>query len=102
MKINYNRLKELNKESLAGHGANYDNTITGDNNVLNITPRMETMPCFYVVQNLVEKLVYGETIPPISLNLLVDLGIVELPTEDRKKIVEPFKMDMGNDRPQSN
>ena len=87
MKIDYDRLKAVNFESMV---------ITPNNHY-------ETMPCFYIIQNGIEKLVSGETLPDIHKKLLIDVGVlVEDIQEERKKIVEPFKMDMGNDRPQSN
>lgn len=87
MRIDYNRLKVLNFESMV---------LAPDN-------RYETMSCFYIIQNGVEKVINGEVLSDTHKNLLIELGVLIEPTmEERKKIVEPFKMNMGNDRPQSN
>lgn len=83
MKINYDRLKILNIEATLNH---------------------QTLPCFHIIQNGIEKLLYDETLSEIHKRLLIEVGVLieENTQEERKKIVEPFKMDMGNDRTQSN
>jgi len=83
MKIDYNKLLELNREAL--------------------TDRGDQLASFWVVQSGVERFLHGDELSDVHKNLLIDLGIlIESGQEERKKIVEPFKMNMGNDRPQSN
>lgn len=73
MKINYNRLVELNKEALSENGK-------------------DTLSSYYVVQMPVERLVDGVNISVEARELLVDLGVLELSEEDiaRENIVGPF------------
>ena len=73
MKINYNRLVELNKEALVENGK-------------------DTLTSYYIVQMSIERLVDTGNIPNEARTLLVDLGVLELSEEDiaREKIVGPF------------
>lgn len=73
MKINYDRLVELNKEALAENGK-------------------DTLSAYYIVQMPVERLVDTGNITGEARTLLVDLGVLELSEEDiaREKIVGPF------------
>lgn len=73
MKINYDRLVELNKEALAENGK-------------------DTLSAYYIVQMPVERLVDTGDITVEARTLLVDLGVLELSEEDiaREKIVGPF------------
>ena len=73
MKVNYNRLLELNKEALI------------DNERIQLSS-------FYVVQSSIEKFINGEQITEEAKNLLLDLGVL-VPTEEdiaREQIVGPF------------
>jgi len=74
MKINYNRLVELNKDAIVEQ--------TGD-----------SMISFWVIQSGVEKVIHGETLTEEHKNLLLDLGVLELNQEEsaRQTIVGPFK-----------
>jgi hypothetical protein len=85
MKINYNRLVELNRESL--HGVNLDTQ----------------MSSYWIIQNGLERYLNGETISNEYVNFLIQIGILELETENQeeKKIVKPFNF-TGNDGPQGN
>lgn len=71
MKINYNRYKELNQESILDDG-------------------VTQAACFYVVSTGVERFLLGETLTEEHKNLLVELNVIEL-TETEKSIVGPFK-----------
>tara|TARA_R110001599_G_scaffold23120_8_gene85134 strand:+ start:4757 stop:5008 length:252 start_codon:yes stop_codon:yes gene_type:complete len=73
MRIDYNRLLELNKEALVGD----DRT---------------QMNAYYVIQITIEKFISGEHIAEEAKNLLIELGVLELSEEDiaREKIVGPF------------
>lgn len=73
MRIDYNRLLELNKEALV------DNDRT-------------QMNAYYVIQITIEKFISGEYITEEAKNLLIELGVLELSEEDiaREKIVGPF------------
>lgn len=83
MKVNYNTLVQLNRESV--HGVNFDNQ----------------MSCFWLIQNGVEKYLNGETLTNEYVNFLVQMGVLEPETQDeKKKIVEPFNF-TGNG-PQGN
>ena len=81
MKVNYNRLKELNSEAI--HGINQDNQLS----------------CYWLIQAGVEKYLNGETISNEYVNFLIHLGLLE--PENQEKIVKPFNF-MGNDGPQGN
>jgi hypothetical protein len=74
MRINYNRLFELNKEAIVEQ--------TGD-----------TMTSFWIIQSGVEKFIHGETLTEEHKNLLLELGVLELNQEEsaRQTIVGPFK-----------
>jgi hypothetical protein len=99
MKINYNRLRELNLESFTPVTPT-ENRIAGNGNEVHSSTKIETLPCFYVVQNIVERLVNGEEITPMATTLLIDLGVLvpsdtNPTTEDRRNIVQPFNF-MGD------
>jgi len=83
MKVNYNRLVELNRDSL--HGTNMD----------------VQMSSYWVVQNGLERYLAGETISNEYVNFLIDIGVLEPENQEEKKIVKPFSF-MGNDGPQGN
>jgi len=74
MKINYNRLVELNKEAIVEQ--------TGD-----------SMISFWAIQSGVEKIIHGETLTEEHKKMLFDLGVLELDQEEsaRQTIVGPFK-----------
>jgi len=97
MKIDYNRLRQLNLESLTPT-LPVENRITGNGNEVNLTPRVETLSCFYIIQDTVQRLLGGEEIPQIANQLLIDLGVLvplDVSTEDRRNIVQPFNF-MGD------
>jgi hypothetical protein len=73
MRIDYNRLLELNKEAL----------VDDDRTQMN---------AYYVIQITIEKFISGEYITEEAKNLLIELGVLELSEEDiaREKIVGPF------------
>jgi len=73
MKINYNRLVELNKEALVENAR-------------------DTLTSYRIVQMPLERLVDTGNISTEARELLVDLGVLELSEEDiaREKIVGPF------------
>ena len=73
MKINYNRLVELNKEALVENAR-------------------DTLTSYRIVQMAIERLVDTGNITNEARTLLVDLGVLELSEEDiaREKIVGPF------------
>ena len=73
MKINYNRLVELNKEALVENAR-------------------DTLTSYRIVQMAIERLVGTGSITVEARTLLVDLGVLELSEEDiaREKIVRPF------------
>ena len=73
MKINYNRLKELNKEALC------------DN-------ERSQLSSYYILQMGVEKFVHGEPLTEEHKNVLLDLGILELTEREitSQSIVGPF------------
>jgi hypothetical protein len=77
MKVNYERLVELNKEALT--------TDSGQ------------MSCFYLIQQGLERYLGGETIANEYINFLTQVGVLE----PEKKIVKPFNF-MGNDGPEGN
>jgi hypothetical protein len=81
MKVNYNRLKELNTEAL--HGVNLDNQLS----------------CYWLIQNGIDKYLSGDAISNEYVNFLIQVGILE--PENQEKIVKPFNF-MGNDGPQGN
>ena len=83
MKVNYNRLVELNRDSL--HGTNMD----------------AQMSSYWVVQNGLERYLASETISNEYVNFLIDIGVLEPENQEEKKIVKPFNF-MGNDGPQGN
>jgi hypothetical protein len=72
MRINYNRLLDLNKEAM---GIDRE------------------MACYWVIQGGVERIVNGETLVPEQKNLLIEMGVLELTEEEEasKSIVGPFK-----------
>ena len=73
MKINYNRLLELNKEALCDDGVNQ-------------------LSAYYILQHGVEKITQGETLTEEHKNILLDLGILELTEREitSQSIVGPF------------
>lgn len=73
MKVDYNRLIELNR------GALVDNEGT-------------QLSSFYVIQMGIEKFLQGEDITEEHKNLLIEVGVLELTEEDiaRERIVGPF------------
>lgn len=81
MKINYEKLKELNNEALTMNG--------------------EQLQCFYIIQAGVERFLSGETISEDYKNFLIDLGVFVVNPEEKKQIVQPFNF-MGNDGTQGN
>lgn len=81
MKIDYEKLKELNKEALTESG--------------------EMLSCYYLIQSGIERYLAGETITEDCKKFLIDVGVLINESEERKNIVEPFNF-MGNDRPQGN
>lgn len=73
MKINYNKLLELNMEAVhQTHGA---------------------LSAYWIIQMGVEKYVHGEELTEEHKNLLLDLGVLELTQEEEatQSIVGPFK-----------
>lgn len=81
MKVNYERLLELNKEALTADSGQ--------------------MSCFYLIQQGVERYLQPhEELTDQWLAFLVEVGVLEH-QEEKKKIVEPFNF-VGNDRPESN
>jgi hypothetical protein len=81
MKVNYERLVELNKEALTADSGQ--------------------MSCFYLIQQGVERYLQPhEELSDQWLAFLVEVGVLEY-QEEKKKIVEPFNF-MGNDRTESN
>lgn len=81
MKINYEKLRELNLDSLNNNG--------------------DQLSCYYTIQNGVESFLRGHGISDDYKNFLVDLGVlVQELQEERKEIVKPFNF-MG-DGTQSN
>lgn len=74
MRINYNRLVELNKEAL-------------------IDDDKSQLVAFYIIQKPLEDFVNGQSITEESKNLLLELGVLVQTEEDiaREKIVGPFK-----------
>jgi len=83
MRVNYNRLVELNKEALHG------------------TTMESQMSCFYLIQSGVERYLNGETVSNEYINFLIQIGILEPENQEEKKIVKPFNF-MGNDGPEGN
>ena len=82
MRINYEKFKELNIE-----------TLTADGN--------SQLACFYIIQSSIERYLSGETLTEECKNFLIDVGVlVQEVQEERKEIVKPFNF-MG-DGPQSN
>ena len=73
MRIDYNRLVELNKEAL-------------------IDDDKTQLSCFYVIQKPIEDYVNGQPIPEETKNLLIELGVLVQSEEDiaRETIVGPF------------
>ena len=81
MRVNYNRLVELNKEALTSGG--------------------EQISCFYIIQSGIERYLNGETVSNEYINFLIQIGILEPENQEEKKIVKPFNF-MGNDGPEGN
>ena len=74
MKVNYNKLFELNKRAIVGTDGG-------------------AMGCFWVLQLGVEKFLNGETLNEAHKNLLLNEGVLELTEEEKasQTIVGPFK-----------
>lgn len=83
MKVNYERLVQLNRDSLVG--TNLD----------------QQMSSYWLIHNGVERYLGGETITNEYVNFLIQVGVLEPENQEEKKIVKPFNF-MGNDGPQSN
>jgi hypothetical protein len=81
MKIDYLKLKELNREAVTESG--------------------EYLSCYYLIQQGVERFLNGDTISEVYKKFLMEVGVLINESEERKNIVEPFNF-MGNDRSQSN
>ena len=73
MKINYNRLKELNEEALCDDGRGQ-------------------LSAYYILQMGIEKFVQGEPLTEEHKNLLLEVGILELTEREitSQSIVGPF------------
>ena len=73
MRIDYNRLVELNKEALIDEGK-------------------VQLVAFYIIQKPVEDFVNGQPITEEAKNLLIELGVLVQTEEDiaRETIVGPF------------
>lgn len=73
MRIDYNRLLELNKNALVDDGK-------------------IQMNAYYVIQITIERFINGEHVTEEAKNLLIELGVLELTEEDiaREQIVGPF------------
>ena len=71
MRINYNRLLELNREAFGS-----DRELT----------------CFWVIQGGIERFINGETLIDEQKNLLIELGVLELTKEEQasQSIAGPF------------
>jgi len=83
MKVNYERLVQLNRESLVG--TNLD----------------QQMSSYWLIHNGVERYLGGETVTNDYVNFLIQVGVLEPENQEEKKIVKPFNF-MGNDGPQGN
>jgi hypothetical protein len=72
MRIDYNRLVELNSEAIKEDG--------------------REMTCYFVVQSGIEKIVNGEEITKEHKKMLLDVGVLELSEEDiaRETMVKQF------------
>lgn len=72
MKINYNRLVELNSEAIKEDG--------------------REMACYFVVQSGIEKIMNGEELVKEHKKMLLDVGVLELTEEDivRETMVKQF------------
>ena len=73
MKVNYNRLSELNREAL-----------TNEN---------REMASFYIIQQGVERFLFNDELTEDYKNFLLEMGVLELTEEERasQTIVGPFK-----------
>lgn len=83
MKVNYERLVQLNRDSLVG---------------INLDQQMSS---YWLIHNGVERYLGGETITNEYVNFLIQVGVLEPENQEEKKIVKPFNF-MGNDGPQGN
>ena len=81
MKVNYEKILELNKNSLSHNG--------------------DQLSCYYLIQIGVENFLRGEHLTDNYMEFLIQLGILEETQDEKKKIVKPFNF-MGNDGPQGN
>ena len=73
MRINYNKLKELNKEALCDDGKSQ-------------------LSAYYILQMGIEKFIQGEPLTEEHKNLLLEMGILELTEREitSRSIVGPF------------
>lgn len=73
MKVNYNRLSELNREAL--------------------TIENREMASFYIIQQGVERFLFNDELTEDYKNFLLEMGVLELTEEERasQTIVGPFK-----------
>jgi hypothetical protein len=73
MRINYNRLKELNEEALCDDG-------------------VSQLSSYYILQVGAEKFIHGEPLTEEHKNLLLEMGILELTEREitSQSIVGPF------------
>jgi hypothetical protein len=73
MKVNYNRLSELNREAL--------------------TSENREMASFYIIQQGVERFLINDDLTEDYKNFLLEMGVLELTEEERvsQTIVGPFK-----------
>ena len=83
MKVNYNRLKELNTQAV--YGNNLD----------------ANMSCYWIIQSGLEKYLNDDHMSNHYVNFLIDIGVLEPENQEDKKIVKPFNF-MGNDGPEGN
>jgi hypothetical protein len=76
MKINYNRLVELNKESIYSHEDGGDREMTS----------------YFIIHMGIEKMVNGEELTKEHKKMLLDVGVLELTEEDiaRETMVKQF------------
>lgn len=100
MKINYEKVKQLNIESLTINCLNgnvNENVLTGHNNTLTTNLNsIDQLSCYWLIHSGVEKYLNGETLSQPYIDLLVDVGVLVLEPEERKNIVKPFRMDVDN------
>jgi hypothetical protein len=71
MRINYEKLKEINIESLNEKG--------------------DQLSCFWVIQMGIERFIQDDPLTEEHKALLIELGILEQSEEERNPIVKPHK-----------